>query len=198
MLQVGITGGIGSGKTTVCQIFSSFGIAIYDADHAAKKLMVEDPSLIDAIKSIFGIQAYLENGELNRQYIASMAFNDKSLLDKLNAVVHPAVAIDQENWSLTQKGPYVIKEAALLFESGSYKKLDKIIVVTASEEVRIQRVMTRNQIDRAAVVARIQQQWPEEEKVKRADFVIINNGEVALIPQCMAIHQKLLNLATTF
>jgi dephospho-CoA kinase len=198
MLQIGITGGIGSGKTTVCQIFAAFGIPIYDADSAAKKLMSEDLQLIESIKELFGEMAYAENGELNRSYIAEKAFVDKDLIKKLNNIVHPAVAIDQEKWTNVQKSPYVIKEAALLYESGSYQKLDKVIVVTAPEELRIERVMKRNQISREAVLARMQQQWPEEEKIRLADYIINNDGELPLIPQCMAIHHQLLNLATTF
>lgn len=198
MLKVGITGGIGSGKTTICKIFELLGIPIYYADEKAKWLMSNDPQLIIGIQSIFGKDAYLENGQLNRSHIASIAFNQPKKLSKLNALVHPAVAKDGEAWHNEQINvPYTLKEAALIFESGSYQYLDKTITVFAPLETRIQRVMKRDQSERAAIEARISKQMPDNEKMKMADFIIRNDGKSSLIQQVMQIHQQLLSLSAT-
>ncbi len=196
MIQVGITGGMGSGKTTVCQLFAQLGIPVYDADAAAKRLMTEDTELKSRIIDLFGEEAYTAAG-LNRALISKVAFSEPEKLDQLNALVHPAVANDTQKWAALQKSPYVLKEAALLYESGSFKSLDKIIVVTAPEGLRIDRVMARNHFTRAQVLERLKNQWPEEEKIKRADFVIQNDGHKALIPQVLEIHAALLRLAAT-
>ncbi len=191
--HIGITGGIGSGKTTVCKIFETLGIPVYYADDRAKWLMTHDTDLIAGIQQIFGEAAYFENGELNRPYIGQIAFNNAEKLAQLNALVHPAVLRDGNEWQQAQQHvPYTLKEAALLYESGSYLDLDQMIVVTAPKEVRIQRVMQRDQLSREAVEARIDKQMPEEEKVKKADFVIYNDGEKALIPQILSIHHQLI------
>lgn len=190
MHHLGITGGIGSGKTTVCKIFETLGIPIYYADERAKYLMSHDAELIKGIIELFGKEAYLEPHVLNRAHIAKVAFNDKEKLNQLNALVHPAVARDGQTWQAAQQNvPYTLKEAALLYESGSYRSLDKIIVVTAPLEIRIQRVMARDGAKREEVEARIAKQMPEEEKVKLADFVVYNDGARALIPQVIAIHR---------
>jgi len=195
MLKIGITGGIGSGKTTVCKIFEKFGIPVYYADDRAKKLMVENPEIVEKIKSIFGKRAYHKSGSLYRQHIARIAFSKPEKLKQLNAVVHPAVAKDSMDWIKAQKNvPYTLKEAALLVEVGSYKLLDKLIVVTAPQTVRIQRVMNRDKTDRKAVEARISKQMPEEEKLKFADFEIKNDGSESLIKQVWEIHEKLKSL----
>jgi dephospho-CoA kinase len=192
-LKIGITGGIGSGKTTVCQIFETLGIPVYYADDRAKDLMVTDKKLIQQIKKIFGQEAYFEDGALNRQYIADIAFHNPLKLKDLNAVVHPAVFQDGEHWHKAQKSvPYTLKEAALLYESGSHTVLDKMIAVYAPKELRIERVMHRNGITQEEVESRISKQLPDEEKRDRADFVIFNDGVQALIPQVMAIHKKIL------
>jgi dephospho-CoA kinase len=192
MQHLGITGGIGSGKTTVCKIFETLGIPVYYADERAKYLMSHDPTLMAGIIELFGQEAFLEPQVLNRAHIAQIAFNDKEKLNQLNALVHPAVAQDGLNWQAAQQNvPYTLKEAALLFESGSYRTLDKIIVVAAPLELRIQRVMARDGAKREEVEARISKQMPEAEKVSLADFVVNNDGIHALIPQVMAIHAKL-------
>jgi len=196
MMQVGITGGIGSGKTTVCLLFAALGIPIYDADAAAKRLMTEDDVLQKQLIELFGEAVYVGH-ELNRPWIAEQVFNNKNLLEQLNGLVHPAVARDTIAWTSQQNAPYVLKEAALLIESGSYQVLDKLIVVSAPEELRISRVMARNQITREEVLSRIQNQLPEAEKLQMADYIIINDGEHALLPQVLDIHQKLLKLAAT-
>lgn len=194
MKKIGLTGGIGSGKSTVARIFEVMGIPVYYADDRAKQLMVEDPDLKAGIIALFGAEAY-QGGELNRAYIGSLAFADPSLLKKLEAIVHPAVLADGERWNQAQKGvPYTIKEAALLFESGSYKALDKVVVVAAPLELRIDRVVRRDQTSREAVEARIARQMPEEEKVRLADFVIVNDGSRSLVRQVWEIHRQIIRL----
>lgn len=192
MLKVGITGGIGSGKTTVCKIFETLGIPVYYADDRAKWLMVHDPELVAGIQAAFGAEAYTPEGRLNRAYLAKTAFGDPEKLAQLNALVHPAVFRDGSAWHHAQTGvPYTLREAALLFESGSYRAIDRMIVVTAPVEVRLKRVTERDQVSEAAVRARMEQQWPEEEKVKRADYLIHNDGEQLLVPQVLEIHRLL-------
>lgn len=195
MRKVGITGGIGSGKTTVCKIFETLGIPIYYADDRAKWLMVNSPALQTGIINLFGKESYDEEGQLNRAYIGGIAFKHPKKLQKLNALVHPAVFVDGENWQqeqLAHQFPYTLKEAALLYESGSHKFLDKMIVVTAPEELRIERVMKRDGLDKEAVQDRIARQMPEAEKVAQADYIITNDGQQLLIPQVLEIHQQLL------
>lgn len=192
MLHIGITGGIGSGKTTVCKIFATLGIPIYYADDRAKALMTEDKDLVQQVKEIFGSEAYLSDGQLNRAHIANIAFSNKDKLAQLNAAVHPAVAKDTLRWQSEQaNAPYTLREAALLFESKSHLLLDKVITVFADKEIRIARVLERDNATRAAILARMDKQMPEEEKIKLADFVIRNNGEESLVQQVWAIHQKL-------
>lgn len=195
MLKVGITGGIGSGKTTVCKIFEVLRVPVYYADERAKALMQTDLKLIHSVKELFGEAAY-KNGKLNRPFVAEKVFNDKPLLDKLNSIVHPAVAADAMQWMAQQADkPYAIKEAALLFESGSYKHLDKIILVHAAMETRIARLKSRDNATRAQITARMRHQLPDDEKMKLADFIIHNDAQRQLIPQVLAIHQSLLELS---
>ena len=192
MLKVGITGGIGSGKTTVCQIFATLGIPIYYADVRAKELMVSDADLIQQIQKLLGENAYL-NGELNRKYIAEKAFHDKNLLQQLNTIVHPAVFQDTLNWFQKHHDKaYTLYEAAIMFESGSYKLMDKMITVFAPLEDRISRTMKRDHISREEVLERVDKQMLEEEKMKRADFVIYNDHSQPLIQQVLTIHEHIM------
>lgn len=194
-LKIGITGGIGSGKTTVCKIFETLGIPIYYADDRAKALYLENADLKQGVIQLFGAESYLLDGQLNRKWISDLAFQDPELLKKLNALVHPAVQKDGNDWHDAQTNvPYTLKEAALLFESGGDKYLDKIITVYAPLELRIERVILRGSgsMTRADVEARIAKQMSDEEKKDRADFVIFNDGNQALIPQVLAIHHKIL------
>ncbi len=197
VIKAGITGGIGSGKTTVCKLFEQLGIPVYYADDRAKYLMQHEHHLIDEIKKTFGADVY-DNGKLNRKLLAERVFNDKEKLQQLNALVHPAVYHDTEDWIEEQKAlkvPYVLKEAALLIESGSHKNLDKLIVVTAPLDIRIERVRLRDNSTSEEVQARIQNQLPEEEKVKLADYVIHNQGNLSeLHGQVQRIHEELLKL----
>ncbi|RMF02697.1 MAG: dephospho-CoA kinase, partial [Bacteroidetes bacterium] len=166
---------------------------IYYADERAKALMTENEELRAQLIATFGAQTYTPDGTLNRAYLAGIVFQNDEKLAQLNALVHPIVQQDGERWqALQQDAPYTLREAALLFESGIYRSLDKIIVVTAPEDLRIARVVARDQTTPAAVRARMDKQWPEERKVALADFVIYNDGEQLLIPQVLDIHKQLL------
>jgi len=189
-LQIGVTGGIGSGKSLVCKIFSSLGVPIYDADSRAKSIMTTDGILVEQIKKEFGDLAYDESGELNREHIGRLVFQNEEKRKKLNELVHPRVAVDTQNWIKTQgEVPYVVKEAALLFESGGYKILDKLILVTAPEELRIKRVMLRDpQRSRADIKKIIRAQMPEEEKMKLADVIIHNDETELILRQVLSLH----------
>lgn len=192
ILKIGITGGMGSGKTTVCKIFETLGIPIYYADDRAKSLMVEDKTLINKVKQAFGEDAYGLDGTLNRAYISQIAFSNPMKLTELNAAVHPAVLRDGEKWHQAQHDvPYTLKEAALLYESGSDAVLDKIIMVFAPKNVRIERVLLRGGLTRDEIEKRMAKQLPDEEKMKKADFIIYNDGEKGLIGQVLAIHAQL-------
>jgi len=195
MLKVGITGNIGSGKSTITKIFAQLGIPIYDADSRAKAVMVEDPILVQAIKKLLGENSYFGDGALNRNFISSQVFKNAELLNGLNSLVHPAVANDFETWVAKQNAPYVLKEAALLIESKSYLVLNQLIVVLADEEIRLKRTMRRDEADEEMVLSRMRNQMPQEEKAKYAKFLIYNNNDL-LIPQVMKIHQQLLELAS--
>jgi dephospho-CoA kinase len=194
MLKVGLTGGIGSGKSTVAAIFEILGIPVYYADKEAKRLMIEDEGLPQSIKKLLGEECYL-NGILNREYIASVVFNEPEKLEQLNQLIHPLTVTNSLEWMSKQKTPYAIKEAALIFESSSESHLDVIIGVTSPESLRIKRVMERDGIDEAAVRQRMSRQMREEEKIKRCDFVITNDEIVLLTPQVIRIHEALIKIA---
>jgi len=190
MLKVGITGNIGSGKTTVSKIFEVLGIPVFYADDAAKSVMVNDPILIDAIKSTFGKASYFDDGTLNRKHIAAIVFNNEAELNKLNAIVHPATFRAFDNWlPLHQSAPYILKEAALLFESDSYKMCDKTIMVTAPLEMRIKRVMLRDNLPEAEILKREARQFSEDKKLKLADYAVSNDETELVIPQVLALHE---------
>lgn len=194
MLKVGITGGIGSGKTTVCQIFNSlFQIPIFYADEAAKFLQDNDDDLKKSIISIFGKSIY-KDGRLNRPSLASIVFNDSEKLKQLNHLVHPAVATYFEKWMFSQNAPYILKEAAIFFESGSDQFMDFMIGVYAPLELRIKRVVQRDAVSPEVVMNRISKQMNEEEKMKKCHFVILNDGEATLEPQIEIIHKEILKI----
>ena len=192
MIRVGLTGGIGSGKTTVAKVFEVLGIAVYYADDAAKRLMNSDERLRESIIAAFGAQSY-RNNQLDRGYLASQVFGDKKKLEQLNALTHPATISDANEWMQQQSSPYIIKEAALIFESGSNLHLDKVIGVSSPVEMRINRVMERDHIPREDVLARINRQMNEEEKLSRCDFIIYNDERRSIIGQVLHLHQTLLS-----
>ncbi len=198
-MKIGITGGIGSGKSTVCRIFEVLGIPVYYADDRAKWLMSNDEKLVGSIIDLFGENAYSQPGNiLNRAFIADIVFNDKEKLSALNALVHPAVWQDGESWNEVHKNaPYTLKEAALLFESGGHHLMDKMITVFTPKETRIERVMKRDECTKEEVLARMGKQMPDEEKKEMADFVIYNDGEHSLIQQVLTLHQAFVKQAFT-
>ncbi|MFN5375500.1 MAG: dephospho-CoA kinase [Chitinophagaceae bacterium] len=191
MLKIGLTGGIGSGKSTVAKVFESLGVPVYKADDEAKKLMATDPQLIDLIKKHFSEEVYKE-GKLDKTYLASIVFNNKEKLELLNSLVHPFTIEDGKLWMNRQQTPYAIKEAALIFESGSQGEFDFIVGVYAPETLRIHRTIQRDKTDKELVRLRMQNQIKEEIKMKLCDEVLINNEQELLVPQIIALHEKLL------
>lgn len=173
MMVVGLTGGIGSGKSTIAKAFAALGIAVFNSDEQAKALIATDAQVKERIIAAFGEEAY-HNGEYNRAYIAQIVFNNSEKLAILNGIVHPALAEYFKRWAKAQTSPYVLKEAAILFESGSYKDCDYIITVTAPEEVRIARVMARDHCTEAQVRARMAQQWSDAQRIALSNAVIEN------------------------
>lgn len=189
MLRIGLTGGIGTGKTTVANIFKVLGIPVFDADTVAKQLMENDLQLRDQLIAQFGPTSF-HDGKLNRAYLASIVFKDPYQLAVLNAMVHPLSLKAAEDWMKLQKAPYVIKEAALIFEAGAAAGLDLIIGVTAPTALRIQRVMHRDGISREAVLERMDKQIDESIKMRLCDFVIQNDNQHLLITQVLDLHKR--------
>ena len=195
MLKVGVTGGIGSGKTTVCKVFELLGIPVFYADDVAKSIMHTDQVLKTDILNTFGESAYTKEGTLNRSYISSLVFNNKLELEKLNSLVHPAVFRAFDNWLLEQKdAPYVIKEAALLYESDSYKMCDESILVIAPTETKISRVKVRDGFSDEDVKLRMDRQFSDEMKIKFADHILNNDEKQLLIPKIIQLHQQFLTI----
>lgn len=188
---VGLTGGIGSGKTTIANFFKELGVPIYIADTEAKALMNRSKVIKRKLIALFGDNAY-QNGKLNRDFLSKQIFNNKDLLQKMNAIVHPKVASHFKRWVKKQEAPYVISEAAILFENGSYTKYDYIITVTAPEEVRLKRVMSRDNSTKEKVKSVMNNQWKDEEKIKLSDYVIQNINLEEAKAQVLQIHQNLL------
>ena len=194
--KVGITGGIGSGKSTVAQVFSTLGVPVYYADDAAKHIMNVDPAVKEAIITLFGEEVY-EGGTLQRKTLSAKVFNDKDKLAQLNAIVHPATIRFGNEWLERQTYPYAIKEAALLFETGTAAQLDFIIGVYAPDTLRIHRVMERDGVSRELVKQRMEKQIQEQIKMRLCDAVIVNNDQEMVIPQVLALHEQLLERAQT-
>ncbi|SIQ65370.1 dephospho-CoA kinase [Pontibacter lucknowensis] len=195
MLKIGITGGIGVGKTIVCRLFQVLGIPVYDADTRAKWVMQHDPALKLELQEAFGRETYTSEGQLNRAYLASVVFNNQDRLEKLNALVHPHVGADFERWAVANAGaPYLIKEAALMFESESWRQMDEIIVVTSPLEVRLKRLLKRDaHRTEADIKAIISKQLSEEEKIARAQHIVYNDDQQLIIPQVLSLHQQFLD-----
>jgi dephospho-CoA kinase len=192
LFRIGITGGIGSGKSIACKVFVLMNIPVYDADSRAKFLMENDPEVKELISRNFSEEAYI-NGALNRKFLSDGVFNDNEKLDILNRIVHPSVKADFENWSKDQAGAeFVIKEAALLFESGSYKDLDRVILVYCPLEIRIRRILMRDKHrNRQEIEKIIEKQMSDSEKKKLADYCITNDDSTLVIPQVLEIHKNL-------
>ena len=191
MLKVGLTGSIGSGKTLVSKIFETMGVNVFYADNSAKALY-ENNKVREGIVNIFGASILTENSKIDKKVFAEIIFNDKSALKKINSIIHPLVMDDFEKWLTNHKNePYVLHEAAILFESHLSKKFDFIITVSAPENLRIERIMKRDNVNHEIVIARIKNQWSDERKVRLADFVILNNETELVIPQVMRINKIL-------
>jgi dephospho-CoA kinase len=192
MFRVGVTGGIGSGKSTVCNLFKCLEVPVFNADETGRRLLAEDKNVIQQVQSIFGKEIMM-NGKPDRKKIAEIVFIAPEKLTQLNAIIHPAVRKNFNEWAEVQTSPYVIDEAAILFETGIYKQLDLTILVTAPDQLRIRRVMQRDSIDEASVRNRMKNQWSDEDKVKLANFVIINDDINPLLPRLMEIHNEIIS-----
>jgi dephospho-CoA kinase len=190
-MQIGLTGGIGSGKSTVAKVFELLHVPVYYADDRSRFILQNNPTVHDKLKAIWGDQVFQANGLVDKKALADIVFNNESELHKLNAIMHPLVAEDYAQWLSVQNTEYVMKEAAILIESGSYKTCDKIIVVSVPEALAIERVKSRDNVSEEQVKARMSKQMSNDEKIKYADFVIVNDGIKMLIPQILEIHKKL-------
>ena len=200
MLKIGLTGNIGSGKTTVAQVFELLGIPVFYADTVAKEIMTQDTLLIEGVKAAFGNESYFEDGKLNNKHIAGIVFNNEQALAQLNALVHPAVfrAFDAWESTIPSTVPYTLKEAAILFESGSYKLCNTTILVTAPYEVKLKRLIQRDGVNEEQVKARMDKQLSDEEKAKMAGHFIVNDEQQSIIEQVLALHQEFLKSAKEF
>lgn len=191
MIVVGLTGGIGSGKTTVAKAFKALGVPIYIADVEAKKLMNRSKIIKRKLIELLGEESYVD-GKLNRPYIANIIFNDTSYLKKMNAIVHPKVASHFKRWTNKQDAPYVIKEVAILFENGGHKQCDYVITVTAPKALRIKRVLKRDTTSKEKIEAIMKNQWSDSKKVKLSDFVIVNKTLEKTKAQVLKVHEQIL------
>ena len=195
MLSVGISGGMGSGKTLVCAIFKVLGISVYNSDLEAKRIMETNEQVKKEIINLLGEESYLNNMTLNRKYIAEKIFNHIELLSGINQIVHPAVREDAEIWSkkIPRNNSYFLRESAILFETGIYKQLNYNILVIAPRELRLHRIKNRDRLSEEEIASRMNQQWSDEQKLPLTDFIIINDGKTFLIPQILQIHKCLKN-----
>jgi dephospho-CoA kinase len=193
MLKVGLTGGIGSGKTTVAKVFSVLGIPVFSSDEAGRSLLREDRDVRSEVAEAFG-PAVLVDGVPDRKALASLVFHDAAALERLNKIIHPAVRKSFAAWAERQQAPYVINEAAILVETGTHRQLDRLVVVEAPEHDRLMRVAKRDGTSEAEVLARMRNQANDEQRRKEADFILANDGNSLLIPQILAVHQQLLGI----
>lgn len=194
MLKAGVTGGIGSGKTTVCRVFEVLGIPVFSSDDEGRRLLAHDPGIRAAVETEFG-PGFYNDGVLDRKALAAVVFKDAKALGRLNDIIHPAVREAFARWAGEQRAPYVINEAAILVETGTYRQLDHLIAVTAPEQERITRVMLRDGVGEKEVRARMHNQASDEERAKVADSILVNDGKAMVIPQVLAIHGLLLKKA---
>ena len=194
-IKLGVTGGIGSGKSTVCKVFNVLGVAVFSADEEARKIMDSEPDVIEKVNRIAGKDMY-DQGTLNRQELAAIIFNNKDLLNQINHLIHPAVLKSFLKWASDQVSDYVILESALLYESGSWKHLDKVATVSAPLDERIMRVMKRNGFTRKQVLERIRNQGDDKENIKKSDYIIHNSDCDMIIPVIINIHKELMSLVS--
>jgi len=188
MRKIGVTGGIGSGKSIVCEVFNQLGVPVYNSDFEAKKMLDNNIPIKDKIYKEFGNSFFIKN-EIDKKKLANLVFNDKKAITVLNNIIHPAVAEDFNNWLETKsKFKYIIKEAAILFESGIYKDLDKIVLVNAPKELRIKRVMKRDNVSESSVKQRMKNQWSENKKIEKSDYIIYNDENHLILPQIIKLH----------
>jgi len=196
MLKIGITGGIGSGKTIISKAFKQFGIPVYSADDAAKELLSCNEALKRCVIAEFGSEIYSSSGDLNTKVLADIVFTDRDALTRLNALVHPTVKEDFVKWLEDHSDVhYILKEAAILFETGAHKHLDAVIVVHAEEDLRIKRVMERDSVTKEEVLQRMHNQMSQEEKLKLADYKVDNNESSHVLQQILAIHEDIVSKA---
>ena len=193
MLKIGLTGGIGSGKSLVADLFTHLDIPIYNADQRAKKIMTDNIEVRENLIQLFGEKVYTKTS-LNRKYLADIVFNNPDKLKTLNSIVHPAVRKDYNEWHNQQNASYTIREAAILFESGAYEDCDKIIAVNAEESLRVKRVVKRDGVTEEEVKRRIDNQWSDEQRTEKSDYMINNNEKEMLLPQVLKIHDILLEI----
>jgi dephospho-CoA kinase len=191
MIKIGITGGIGSGKSTACKVFKTLGIPVFEADNIARQLVNSSSEIRNQLIQVFGEAVYLPDQTINRKYLSGIVFNNSSLLAQLNGIVHPVVRNEFEEWCSKQNSAYILHEAAILFESGFYKLMDKTITVVTDEDERIQRVMKRDGITIELVKQRIKNQWTDEQRMVLADYIIYNNDDELIIPQIIDIDKKI-------
>ncbi len=189
---IGITGGIGAGKTTISNMFALLGVPVYNSDERAKYLMVHDESLIGNVVELLGKEAYHDDRTLNRPFVAESIFDNLVMLSRINGIVHPAVEKDFKAWQKQYEVPYVLKEAALIFESGSFLSLDAVINIHSPVDIRVKRVMKRDQADAESVKKRMQHQWPDDRRQQMADFSIFNDGSKSLIRQVLDMNTYLI------
>jgi len=195
-LKLGVTGGIGSGKTTVCKVFSVLGIPVFSADDEAKRIQESDRDLQLKINSFAGRDLF-PDGKLDRAGLARLIFSDKELLEKVNSVVHPAVFRSFREWAVNQNSPYSIMEAAILFESGAFKMMDRIVTVVTPMEERIERLVRSKRLSREQIIERIKNQIDDESRIARSDFVIFNSENEMIIPAILGIHDEMIKLHNT-
>jgi dephospho-CoA kinase len=187
---VGITGGIGSGKTFVCQTLKAMGYPVFFSDQEAKNILVNNPNAKKQITGLFGADSYLKNGELNRKYLSNQIFNNKNLLEKMNQIVHPLVRTAFKEWSKQQTSNIIFNEVAIIFETGIYRNYDHIILVIATKETKIKRINKRDNSSAEEIEKRMNAQWPDEQKIPLSNFVIDNNDSMMIIPQIINILDK--------
>jgi len=196
MMLIGLTGGLGSGKTTVAKVFETLGIPVFYADEVSKQITDTEPVVKKQLKAAFGTDLY-KNDKLDRAALAKLIFTNKEAIKIVNSIIHPAVAKAFMDWANHQKTPYVLQEAAILFETGGYKRFDKMVLVSAPKELRIERIKARNNWSLIEIEQRMANQWEESQKIPLADFVILNDGSKPLLPQILAIHENLVRISNS-